>query len=194
MSSDGTCLLESVVRDLLFGKLGRIMLDDYREDNLTRELEELLRDLEDLDPDWTRSGYPQPRPERTALCSDECSRYFGCQSMIILGVDVLGQDAMGPEYYEPVAASKEFACCYPGCDRTYSKASHLRAHCRRHTGEKPFVCSWSGCTWRFSRSDELARHSRCHSGYKPYECNACGKRFSRSDHLAKHSRVHTRKL
>ncbi|XP_049871529.1 Krueppel-like factor 5 [Pectinophora gossypiella] len=95
-----------------------------------------------------------------------------------------------PAYCQELGA---FRCPVEECGKLYAKASHVRAHLRRHSGEKPYRCTWPGCAWRFARSDELARHRRSHSGDKPYCCRECGKRFARSDHLAKHGRVHARR-
>ena len=76
------------------------------------------------------------------------------------------------------------------CALTVQKRKLMR-HMMGHTGEKNKVCNINGCNMRFIDGKGLRAHQRKHTGEKPYKCDMCDSSFKRSDHLAKHTLLHT---
>ncbi|XP_039647843.1 zinc finger protein 37-like isoform X2 [Perca fluviatilis] len=83
--------------------------------------------------------------------------------------------------------SKSTVCSL--CEKRFSSQSLLKAHLRRHSGERPFACSY--CDKRFLTKSVLKYHVRIHTGERPYACTFCGKRFSSQTLLKIHLRRHS---
>ncbi|XP_055534936.1 zinc finger protein 678-like [Wyeomyia smithii] len=85
---------------------------------------------------------------------------------------------------------RNFRCEFPGCDKSYTRSSHLRAHEILHSDSFPYKCPWEDCERVYARSFELSRHRRKHTGEKKFVCHICQQAFMRSDHLSMHVKRH----
>ena len=75
------------------------------------------------------------------------------------------------------------------CEYTSSRAGHLRAHLKTHSGETLNRCNQ--CDFACTDPSSLRRHLKAHSGEKSNKCNQCEYTSSQKGHLRAHLKIHS---
>eukprot|EP00092_Neocalanus_flemingeri_P015551 GFUD01016833.1.p1 GENE.GFUD01016833.1~~GFUD01016833.1.p1 ORF type:complete len:444 (+),score=79.68 GFUD01016833.1:295-1626(+) len=93
-------------------------------------------------------------------------------------------------HMKAVHGSKNLACPYESCPKTFSQAGILNAHLKTHSEEKVYSCDFCGLNYK-DRGYYQKHLNVHHNGKKPYECEVCGKSYIQSSHLKDHMTLHT---
>ena len=75
------------------------------------------------------------------------------------------------------------------CNKTFNRASNLRAHMKTHSDHKPYKCDF--CGKGFHQKIDKRIHHYIHTGEKPHKCTKCGRGFKQLTHLNYHMRTHS---
>ena len=86
--------------------------------------------------------------------------------------------------------TSRFMCRHPGCEKSFSRKSRLKAHLHLHEGTQPFRCTFGGCGKSFSERPNLIIHIRIHTKEKPFACSLCRKAFTTKGNMKDHERRH----
>jgi len=81
-------------------------------------------------------------------------------------------------------SEKLLTCQFPGCGRSFDRASLLKRHIKMHSGECRFVCDV--CKKSFESGSKLEDHYRRHTGERPFQCHVCGNKFRYKGDRTKH--------
>ncbi|KAJ3107900.1 hypothetical protein HDU97_002832 [Phlyctochytrium planicorne] len=120
-------------------------------------------------------------------------------------------DSKSSKPRQRASALSPYVCPYPGCNRTFTRRSHLASHAVSHSSRKDFVCQKCGSA--FARSHDLQRHKKTANcgtsrGGSPkdgssddgtyveapvFACPNCGVTCKRKDSLTKHMQHHCKK-
>ncbi|XP_035712211.1 zinc finger protein 77-like [Folsomia candida] len=79
-----------------------------------------------------------------------------------------------------------FACTFPGCEKTYQRSGHLRAHVNSEHTQNPVRYPCTLCGKEFKNSPHLKRHIATHTTEKPHNCATCGRSFAEMETMKSH--------
>ena len=121
-----------------------------------------------------------------------CNNHFKKDNIIFKKVmdKYPGKSSLNVDDLNVTVPPKESSKCSL-CNFAPSQAHNLRAHMKRHTGEKSNKCNQ--CEYASSYASALKAHLKMHSGEKPNKCNLCDYASAHASNLRTHLKTHSGK-